>query len=245
MPYEWNPKDPDETVCYVADWTDELSGLGGDSIASYTFTISSGDATIAKQVQQAYSLKFWIAGGTSGTTTTFRNVVTTSTGQVLERFYTLLVQTDADAFMPATTTKRQLVDQAFAECGINGWEYDIDPSEKDTALTRLDMLMHELRGRGYDLNYNYPSAIGSGLLTDALGCPDQAFYGLATLLAERLAPTMGKRMSVESRMALTAARKAVYAAATNLVPGQSLGQGSPIGSGNKPWSSRYPFSMTR
>jgi hypothetical protein len=41
----WNPKPPTETVAFVDDWTDEL---GSDTIASYTFARTSGDATISK-----------------------------------------------------------------------------------------------------------------------------------------------------------------------------------------------------
>lgn len=241
MPTIWNPKDPDETVAYAVDWSGEL---GSDSIASYTMVVSSGDATIAKEQQSTRSLKFWIAGGTTATTTTFLNTVTTNTGQVLERTFSLYVVDDANSYQPATTTKRQLVEQMFTECALNGWEFDITAAEKDTALTRLDMLMWELRGRGLDLGYNFPTAIGQGALTDALGCSDQAFFGLAVLGAQRLCPTMGKTLSRESRETLNAAMKAVRSAAVTLVPTVQLAPGTPIGSGNKPWSTRYPFSMT-
>lgn len=143
--------------------------------------------------------------------------------------------------MPATATKRQLVEQAYNECMINGWELDITPEEKAMALTRLDMLMNELAGRGLSLNYNFPTAIGGSNLNDTLGCDDQAFYGLAVLLAERLAPTTGKTQSLASRQALDAAMKAVRAMAQQLVPTVHYGNGTAWGSGNKPWSQRYPF----
>lgn len=237
----WNPKDPAETVAYPDDWSGEL---GNDSIASYVMTISSGTATIAKQQMEARALTFWITGGTDATTTTFACTVTTSTGQVLERSYSLYVATGANSYQPTSTTKRQLVEQMFTECAVNGWEYDITADEKDTALTRLDALMWELRGRGVDIGYNFPLGIGQGDLDDVLGCPDQAFYGLSILGAERLCPTMGKKQSMESRIALTAAMKAVRSAAVTLVPSSQIAPATPIGSGNKPWSSRYPFSMT-
>jgi hypothetical protein len=81
-------------------------------------------------------------------------------------------------------------------------------------------------------------------LSDDLGCPDQAFFGLSILLALRLCPTMGKKLSAESRQAMNDAMKAVRSAAAVLVPVARLASGTPIGSGNKPWSTRYPFSMT-
>jgi len=237
----WNPKDPDETVAFHDDWTDEL---GDDTVASWDFTITSGTATISQSKLSGNEFRYWIAGGTNGETCTFQNEVTTGSGQVLLRTFSLTIATDADSFRPATTTKRQLVEQMFNECAINGWEYDITAEEKDTALTRLDALMWELRGRGIDVNYNFPLGIGRGDLDDVLGCPDQAFFGLAILGAERLCPTMGKTQSRESRMALTSAMKAVRSAAPALVPSMDLAPGTPIGSGNKSWSTRYPFSMT-
>lgn len=236
----WKPKDPNETVAYTADWSDQL---GSDVIASYTM-VATGTASISNQKQSARSIKFYVTGGTDGTTTTFLNTVTTNTGQVLERTYSLYVASGESSFMPTSTTKRQLVEQMFTECALNGWEYDLTPEEKDTALTRLDALMWELLGRGIDLGYNFPISIGGGDLDDDLGCPDQAFFGLALMGAERLCPTMGKTMSKESRIALVAANKAVIASASGFVPTVKLAPGTPIGSGNKPWSSRYPFSMT-
>lgn len=237
----WPPKDPNETVAYTVDWSDQI---GTDAIASYTM-VATGSATIANQVQSVRSLQFYIAGGTDGSTTTFLNTITTNNGQVLERSFSLYVASGQSSFNTTSTTKRQLVEQMFTECALNGWEYDLTADEKDVALTRLDMLMWELRGRGLELGYNFPVSIGSGDLDDVLGCPDQAFYGLAVLGAERLCPTMGKTQAHESRLALNAAMKAVRSCAAVLVPTMSLAPGTPVGSGNKPWSTRYPFSMTR
>lgn len=237
----WPPKDPNETVAYAVDWSDQI---GTDSIASYA-TVVTGTATIAKVVQAARLLTIYVAGGTEATTTTILVTITTNTGQVLERTFSLYVASGQSSFQPTSTTKRQLVEQMFTEVSLNGWEYDLTPDEKDTALTRLDALMWELRGRDIEVGYNFPTAIGQGALNDPLGCPDQAFYGLAVLGAERLCPTMGKTMSKESRIALTAAMKAVRSAAVTLVPTVRFAIGTPIGAGNKPWSTRYPFSVMR
>lgn len=229
----WNPKDPAETVAYPDDWTNELAG---DAIASYTFVKDSGDATILKDESSASTITAWIAGGTDQTTTAFTATVTTDTGQVLIREYSLLISAGANSFQPTTATKRSLIGQAYTECAINGWDYDISPEELDKALLRLDMLAAELTGRGLDIGYNAPSAIGQGDLDDELGCPDQAFFGLAVLLAQRLCPTMGKTMSAESKMTLNAAMKAVRSSAAVLIPSMSLARGTPLGAGNR-WQS--------
>jgi len=149
----------------------------------------------------------------------------------------------SDAVSPpiSTASKRQLVEQAFTEVSLNGWEFDITADEKDVALRRLDALMYELASRDVNLSYNFPTAMGEGSLNDALGVPDGAFFGLAIMLAKRLCPTMGKTMSTESRMALNDAQKAVYGIGQT-IPAVNFANGTAWGSGNKPWSSRYPYT---
>ncbi len=235
----WNPKKPTETVAYSDDWTNELAG---DAIASYTLVIDSGDATILKDESSASTITAWIEDGTDGTTTLFTATVTTDSGQILIREYSLLVAAGANSFLPTTTTKRSLIGQAYIEVALNGWEYDIGPEELEKALVRLDMLSSELVLRGIDINYNAPSAIGFGDLDDELGCPDGAFFGLAILLAKRLCPSMGKKLSMESREALDAAEKALRASAKMLVPNMRLARSTPLGSGNRTWP-LYPFSV--
>ena len=140
----------------------------------------------------------------------------------------------------STATKRQLVEQAFTECSLNGWELDISADEKDVALTRLDMLMNSLAGRNLVLGYNFPTRFGGSDLNDMLGCPDTIIDALAIMLAKRLCPTMGKTTSAESKLALRDAEKALVMAGQT-VPTMAYANGTPIGSGNKPWSTRYPF----
>lgn len=236
----WNPKEPGETVAYSDDWTGELAG---DAIASYTLVIDSGDATILKDESSLSTITAWVQGGTDATTTLFTATVTTTSGQILIRGYSLLIAAGANSFQPTTTTKRALIGQAYIECALNGWEYDITPEEMDKALTRLDMLAAELVGRGISIGYNAPSAIGLGDLDDDLGCGDQAFFGLAVLMAQRLCPTMGKTLSVESKMTLNAAMKAVRSAAVQMVPPMRLARGTPLGSGNRSWWPLNRFSV--
>lgn len=152
----------------------------------------------------------------------------------------MTVVTDSTTAATSTATKRQLVEQAFTECALNGWELDITADEKDVALTRLDMLMNNLLGRGINVSYAFPARFGGGDLNDALGCPDTVIDALAILLAKRLCPSMGKTISAESRVALRDAEKALVSAGQT-VPTMSYAPGTPQGSGNRPWATRYPF----
>lgn len=147
---------------------------------------------------------------------------------------------DSTTAATSTATKRQLVEQAFSEVALNGWEFDITADEKETALTRLDALMYELSGRGVSVAYAFPTQLGGGDLDDMLGCPDTVFFALAILLAKRLCPTMGKTFSAESRVALREAERTLFVVGMT-VPTVTYAPGTPIGSGNKPWANRYPF----
>jgi len=235
------PKDPGETIAYVADFTDQL---GSDSIASYTLTVESGGATVDKQTQSVRSVLFNVKGGTNATTTVFLFLVTSVGGQIIERRYSVYVADNASSYATTSTTKRALIEQMYLECGMNSWELDITPEEKDVALVRLDSMMWELKGRGFDLGYNFPKGIGQGDLDDSLGCPDMAFHGLATLGALRLSPTTGKVSSIAMVLAREAAMKAVIAAARDYVPTSQLASGTPLGAGNRMRGGDYPFALT-
>lgn len=236
----WNPKDPGETVAYTRDLSTDL---GADAISSFTLTVVSGDAVIQDSDYLGNVITALISGGTTGTTTTFLLTTTTKGHQVLEDTITLYVADDAKPLAPTTLIKADLVGMAFEECALNGWEYDITADEKETALRRLDLLMAQWKGSGIDIGYNAPSVIGGGDLNDVAGIPDAAVHGVITYLAFRLGPTMGKKLTKETNLALRDAMKAVRAAAVSLVPSSEWGNGTPLGSGNKPWSTRYPFNM--
>ena len=106
----WKPKDPDEVVAFVDDWQTELRG---DSVSDFDFTVSSGTATVYKTKLSGYTLTYWIDGGTDGETCEFLTTVTTASGQVLERTFSLAIIAGADSFQPTTTTKSDLVEQAL------------------------------------------------------------------------------------------------------------------------------------
>lgn len=233
----WNPKEPDETVAYVADWSGEL---GADSIASYTMAVTSGTATIAKQEQSSRSLQFWIAGGIDGSTTTFLNTITTTSGQVLARHYSVLVESGRNVYQPSTATKRQIIEMAYEECSLSGYEFNVTPDEMFSGLRKLDALMAEWRQSSKDLGYNNPSTFGGGDLDDASGIPDAAIQGAAISLAMAIAPAMGKQMSGETRARLAksmsvistmCAKKSVQGWARNTV----------AGAGNRRWGYGSPF----
>lgn len=136
-------------------------------------------------------------------------------------------------------TKRSLIKRAFAECGQADYNYQIQPEEYDEALELLNALMLELKGAGVDLAFNYPTS-NLGSPDDESGIPTEAGRIVSLLLAEELAPTMGKTLSPETNRRIARARSLLrgqYATIPSVVPSATTA----IGSGNR-WriSSYFP-----
>lgn len=127
--------------------------------------------------------------------------------------------------------KRDLVQLAYEECGQADYSYTIQTDEYDSALRRLNVLMAEWAGVGIDLGYNFPD-YGNGSPEDESGIPIEASQVVGLHLAARIAPTMGKTLSGETRaqMAVSLANlRAMYLTA----PSMSLSRQTVRGAGNR------------
>lgn len=230
------PKLPTETIACMADWAKEL---GSDVISTFTLTVSSGTVTVSEATNFGQFIRFLVAGGANGETATLAMSVTTFGDQVLKRTLSLLVSNGVTAITPITTTKRTIVNMAFEEIGLAGYEFDATPEEQFSALRRLDALMAQWRGSSLDLGYNFPPAIGAGDLNDAANIPDFAVNATAISLGLRIMPAIGKMMSAETRLALAQGMVAIrtYCA---VIPERTLPRSTARGAGawNQPW---WPF----
>lgn len=114
----------------------------------------------------------------------------------------------------STTSKRTIVNMAFEEIGLAGYEFDATPEEQTSALRRLDALMLEWAGpgRNIDLGYNRPTMFGGGDLDEASLLPDWTINTVVLSLALRIMPAIGKTLSAESRIALANGINALRAA---------------------------------
>lgn len=133
--------------------------------------------------------------------------------------------------------KRVLIQRAFAECGQADYNYQIQPEEYSEALSRLNDLMLELKGSGVDLGYNFPTS-NVGTPEDESGIPFEATQVVGLLLAEAIAPTMGKTLSAETNRRIARSRSVLrgqYASIPTVYPQHT----TPRGSGNRwPWGLR-------
>lgn len=229
---------------YEVDWRDFLDG---DTIVTSVFAFANdarsvpidGGCTIDSQTNTATTSTVWISGGTDGLTAELLCTITTAAGRQTEVAIFLAVVDPALA-EPVTTTKGTLMIMAFEEIGLAPYEFNFSPEEQVSALRRLDALMIELETQGMALHYNYPAALGASLPTDASGIDDKAVNAVIQQLALRLAPAIGKTLSAESRASYVqslAALRVMYA----VIPERTLQRGTPIGAGNKPYSTWWPF----
>jgi hypothetical protein len=87
-PTRVNPKDPDSVLDYQFDWS---AWLGGDTIASVTFSVNNG-LTEDSSSNDDTSATIWLSGGESGQTYKVVCSITTSGGRHCNRTMIVPVQ---------------------------------------------------------------------------------------------------------------------------------------------------------
>lgn len=130
------------------------------------------------------------------------------------------------------TTKGDLVNAAYEEIGLAGYVFDIQPEEVQTGVRRLERFMLMLDGRGVRLGYNAAASASQANANDDSGIPDWAEDAIVPLFALRLAPTIGKQVHPDTRLA---ARKGLNAllVGTYEIPSMQMPRHLPIGTGNR------------
>lgn len=124
-------------------------------------------------------------------------------------------------------TKRELVEGMYTEIALAGYVFDLDPEEIDTGLLRLNQLATKWEARGIRLGFN----IG-GELDDEACIPDWAEEAFITNGAVRLAPTIGKQVTIDTRMAARDGFKTLCMGNYE-IPQMQMPRHMPIGSGNR------------
>lgn len=130
-------------------------------------------------------------------------------------------------------TKKQFVVQAFDEIGIAAYIYDLQPEQLQTALRRLDSMMASWNTLGIRIGYPLPGEPNASDIDDATSVPDSANETIYLNLAIRLAPGMGKVVSMDTKMAAKAAYDNLLLGVA-FPPEMRLPTTMPLGAGNKP-----------
>jgi hypothetical protein len=231
------PKTNLSTVDRVIDWS---APLGDDYILSSLFVVTSGTITLTNPLFAYQQTEITIAGGAVGETATITNTITTAGEQTLDGTFTIYVEAALGPYGASTTTKGDVVEMAFEEMALAGYEFDHGPDEIASALRKLDALMAESSMPA--VGYNAPAGIGQSDVLDASGLPDSCVQTISIMLGCRYSPAYGKTMSAQTRKdrneGLNAMRTLVLT-----IPQAQLRAGTPVGSGNK-WRSIWrPFVM--
>ena len=140
-------------------------------------------------------------------------------------------------------TKRQFVEQAYEEIGYASYVFDLEPEQLESAMRRLDAMMMPWNGKGIRLGYPAPPSPELSNLDEETNVPDSANEAIYTNLAIRLAPTIGKQVSMETKAAAKAGYNVLMQRAA-MPQEQQLPSSMPAGAGNKPWRNDRPFLDT-
>lgn len=126
--------------------------------------------------------------------------------------------------------KRHIIELAFSECAMAGYEFGRTPEEVADALTRLNYMMSEwLMLRGIDLGYDQPT-YGVGNPDDLAGIPFETVNTVASFLALRIAPMMGATLSPEAKGNMARSLVLLEAHYAN-IPTMPLAPNTPRGGG--------------
>lgn len=129
-------------------------------------------------------------------------------------------------------TKRQVVVQAYEEIGYASYEYDLEPEQLQSALRRLDAMVATWNGRGINIGYILPDSPENSELATETEVPDWAAEALYLNLAIRLAPIVGKGLSIETKALAKAAYMEVLRQSAQPIKMQSIPT-LPLGAGHK------------
>ncbi len=98
-------------------------------------------------------------------------------------------------------TKGDLVEAALTEIGIAGNEFDVVPEQMEKDLRRLDSMLAEWGNQGIRLSYPTNSSPDTSEEDTDSNIPDTAIEAVTLNLALRLAPSYGKQVSPDTRIA--------------------------------------------
>lgn len=235
----WQQKDAADVRPYGIDWSPAL--VDGDTIASVVITRNYGSVVLSGQAEADNITTVTAAGGSNGYSNKFTAVLTTTNGIIFNQVIWLpVVSAVCGEYQPSTTNKRTIVEMAYEEIGLPGYEFASSPEELFSAIRRLDAMLRDWPC-GQKLGYNFPSAIGESDPDDPSLVPDWAVSAIVGKLAQRIAPGQGKTLSNEQKTAATSAYSVMLGRIP--IPQVRLPRTTPRGSGNRWLSPWLPFVL--
>ena len=137
-------------------------------------------------------------------------------------------------------TKREYVAAAFDEIGLASYAFDLEPEQIQSALRRLDAMIAEWNAKGIRLGYPLPLSPSESDLDEQTRVPDSANEAIITNLGIRLAPSVGKQVSPDTKVTAKLAYNTLLARAA-MPQEMQFPSNLPSGAGNKPYSTQSVF----
>lgn len=142
-------------------------------------------------------------------------------------------------------TKRQLIEDAYGELALAGYDFDLQPEELDAGLRRLDTMMATWLSLGLQVGYSLATSQSDSDLDQDSGLQMNAIEAVYMNLACKIAASKGKALPTSTTRNAKAAYDAlILNVAKSQVQEQQLAAGTPRGQGRKPWRTINPYVST-
>ena len=130
-------------------------------------------------------------------------------------------------------TKLQFIEEAYNQLGYAGYSFDLNPEQYEAALKKLDAMMGQWYGKGIDLGYPIPDNPESSSLSTETDVPKYSEEPIYTNLAIRIAPSIGKQVSIELKNSAREGYLTLLAKAA--LPDEQAISNRVYGAGSKYW----------
>lgn len=130
---------------------------------------------------------------------------------------------------PAGPTKREIIELAFGDCAMAGYEFGRTAEEVADAQDRLNALMYEWPFSTLGFVH---SDYGTGLPDESSGIPFDTLNVVAARLALRIAPMMGKSLPLEAKANLARGMALLHARAAT-IPASDFASNTLAGAGTR------------
>lgn len=137
-------------------------------------------------------------------------------------------------------SKRQLIEEAYGELALAGYEFDLSPEEMQAAIRRMDTMLATWSSMGVNIGYAFGLTPTDTDLDQDSGIPLTAVEAVYLNLAARIAGSKGKTMPRTTLFNAKAAYDALLSVMARAeIEEQQLDNTVPRGAGNKPYR-QYP-----
>lgn len=130
-------------------------------------------------------------------------------------------------------TKRQIIEQAYEELGLAAMFFDLQPEQIESARRKMDSMAAGWSTKNIQVGYPLPSEANSSDVDQETNVPDYAVEALYLNLAIKIAPSHGKAVSPETKIAAKAAFNTILQKAVSNPPKMKYSCELPSGAGNK------------